>query len=565
MIGVVASPGDDAVIREFFELFKTPWEFHRWDSQYDAVLCSADVPVPTNAKLVIIYASSRTYADGVYDIRTRLQQPGSQLFWSGQRIPIYGASSTFPQKRSDLLLHENSGECAGFSDECEGVTIIRLGYDLFSEIRTLLATGQPALYARRPTLELHVALLRNLLTSSGLTLIEIPPVPEGHSFIACLTHDVDHPAIRQHKWDHTVFGFLYRAVIGSVRDFALRRIGLHQLFTSWAAAFKLPFVYLGWAQDFWKNFGPAYLDIEQGLASTFFFVPFRDKAGMTRDGSAPPFRAVRYCAADLADTIERLRKAGCEVGLHGIDAWRDADTSRRELNEICRLTDRFEVGVRMHWLYYDSESPMILENAGAAYDSTFGYNDTIGYRAGTTQAFKPLNARRLMELPLHVMDTALFYPSHLGLSFEQAIRLVREMLENTESFGGCITINWHDRSTAPERFWGAFYRDLIHDLATRGAWFATAGQAVSWFRKRRLASFETDCNGLVRLRLPKNHEDSLPGLRLRLHRGREKSEIVDRATQAYMDRVIDESGQAGCSFLRPIEQASSCDCFEIRV
>ncbi len=102
--------------------------------------------------------------------------------------------------------------------------------------------------------------------------------------------------------------------------------------------------------------------------------------------------------------------AGCEVGLHGIDAWLDSSKGREELEEIRRLTGASEIGVRMHWLYYDQQSPVALEKAGAAYDSTIGYNETVGYRAGTTQAYKPLEATRLLELPLHVMDTALFYP-----------------------------------------------------------------------------------------------------------------------------------------------------------
>ena len=48
--------------------------------------------------------------------------------------------------------------------------------------------------------------------------------------------------------------------------------------------------------------------------------------------------------------------------------------------------------MRMHWLYYDQQSPGVLEKAGAVYDSTIGYNETVGYRAGTTQAYKPLEA-----------------------------------------------------------------------------------------------------------------------------------------------------------------------------
>ena len=31
---------------------------------------------------------------------------------------------------------------------------------------------------------------------------------------------------------------------------------------------------------------------------------------------------------------------------------------------------------------------MTLEKAGFSYDSTVGYNETIGYRAGTAQVFK---------------------------------------------------------------------------------------------------------------------------------------------------------------------------------
>ena len=117
---------------------------------------------------------------------------------------------------------------------------------------------------------------------------------------------------------------------------------------------------------------------------------------------------------------------GCEVGLHGIDAWIDSARGIEEFEEIRSLTGISETGVRMHWLYYDQQSPVTLEEAGAAYDSTIGYRETVGYRAGTTQVYKPLQATRLLELPMHVMDTALFYPAYLGLSSRQATTLVTE-------------------------------------------------------------------------------------------------------------------------------------------
>ena len=55
--------------------------------------------------------------------------------------------------------------------------LARIGYDLFGEVRTLLTVGQPPENASIPTLELHIALLRDLIVVCGFPLVEIPPVP----------------------------------------------------------------------------------------------------------------------------------------------------------------------------------------------------------------------------------------------------------------------------------------------------------------------------------------------------------------------------------------------------
>src|SRR6202000_2305444 len=103
-----------------------------------------------------------------------------------------------------------------------------------------------------------------------------------------------------------------------------------------------------------------------------------------------------------------------------------------------------------------------------------GYNQTVGYRAGTTQAFKPLSALKMLELPMHMMDTALFYPSYLDLSPADAEKVVRRLVENVRQLGGVLTVNWHDRSIAPERLWDDFYINLLQVLKAENAWFPTA-------------------------------------------------------------------------------------------
>jgi hypothetical protein len=550
MIGVIADPTEQEVVREFFELFKTPWEFYCRNGQYEILLCAGDGPFDNTAKLVLCYAGRKTHFDDEQKIQTGLQRNNSRILsYQGNRIPIYGDSVPFPEKGSGLLTDEDSHECVAYLEQSRERVVARIGYDLFGEIRALLTVGQPPANANIPALELHIAFLRDLITGCGVSLVEIPPVPNGYPFIACLTHDVDHPSIRQHKWDHTLFGFLYRAIFGSLRNLIRGRMPVRDVIRNWAAVLKLPFVYLGLAKDFWGEFDDRYLELEKDLSSTFFVIPFKNYSGKTPHGPAPTFRAARYEAKDIADMIQKLMAAGCEVGLHGIDAWLDSSKGCEELEEIRRLTGISEIGVRMHWLYHDQQSPVVLEKAGAGYDSTIGYNETVGYRAGTAQVYKPLAASGLLELPLHVMDTALFYPDHLGLSPRQASTLLGRMVDNAVHFGGCLTINWHDRSIAPERLWEACYGDIVQDLKSREAWFSTAGQAVSWFRKRRAATFEADWAepGAVRAQVAVDHGNDLPGLRLRIHKARELSAIGAHGPEDYVDLVVDESVETSVS------------------
>jgi peptidoglycan/xylan/chitin deacetylase (PgdA/CDA1 family) len=537
MIGVIVSPAQQDVVREFFELFKTPWEFYREHRHYDVLLTTEDGLRGETATLVVSYAGRRL---NVYEQAMPVCSENSDcslLVYQGERIPIYGDVIRFPHRGGELLTDEDSQGCAAYLDHSGNRVMARIGYDLFGEVRRLLTVGQPPANAHIPTLELHIALLRNLINECGIPLVEIPPVPEGHRFIACLTHDVDHPSVRQHKWDHTTFGFLYRAVFGSLRSFLQRRMALRDLVRNWAATLKLPFVHMNLAKDFWRDFDDRYLELEKGIPSTFFVIPFKNYSGVSRSGQAPTFRAARYAAKDIAGTIKKLIAGGCEVGAHGLDAWLDSSRGREELNEIRGLTGVSEIGVRMHWLYYDEHSASILEKAGAAYDSTVGYNETVGYRAGTTQVYKPLQATHLLELPLHAMDTALFYPSHLGLSPSQAREVLDRMIENAVRFGGCLTINWHDRSIFPERLWETSYRDLLEDLKARGAWFSTAGEAVSWFRKRRAAVFEMDSTepcGISATAMS-DHEDNRPQLRLRIHNALESCQTGARRSEDYVD------------------------------
>jgi hypothetical protein len=285
-----------------------------------------------------------------------------------------------------------------------------------------------------------------------------------------------------------MWGFLYRATAGALRNRVRGRMGWRRLGASLKAAASLPLVYLGLARDFWLPF-EWYQRAERSLAATYYIIPFKGWPGDKVPGERARRRACAYDAGELADWIATLRRNGDEVGVHGIDAWHSVGRGVAERNRIQSMTGDASVGIRMHWLLSDDDTGRVLERAGFAYDSTAGYNDTVGYRNGTGQVFRPPGCRTLLELPLHIQDGAMFLSNRLDLSEEDAWqRCERFMLDATER-GGVLTILWHDRSHAAERFWGDFYLRLLAALAARGAWFGTAGQVVDWFRGRRQVTF----------------------------------------------------------------------------
>jgi hypothetical protein len=549
MIGVLASDVEHPVVREFFELFKTPWEFYRSGSQYEVLICS-DIRLPNNsAKLVLVYGGEQKSFDQQKGIESHSQRANTVLSYKGSRIPIYGNCMTFERTALQTLVHESTQRPAALEISSNGQKLVRIGFDLFQEIRHLLTRGQPPAQARIPALELHITVVRDLILGCGIALLEIPPIPAGYNFVVCLTHDVDHVGIRNHKCDHTMFGFLYRALIGSVIGFCKGRRSPKQLATNWMAAFALPFVYLGLAKDFWIQFD-RYIDLEKDLNSTFFVIPTKGDPGQDANRPGPSRRAARYTLGEIASQIDRLLSAHREIGLHGIDAWWDETKGRAELERIRCVTSASEVGVRMHWLFFDEQSPATLERAGFSYDSTIGYNETVGYRAGTTQAFKPLNVERILELPMHIMDTALFYPAYLNLSPKEARTVVASLIENAARFGGVLTVNWHDRSIAPERLWDDVYIRLLEDLKERQAWFATAKQTVSWFRKRRAAAIEsaTFAADAARVKVSLNQsDDDLPGLRVRLYKASAgqtgSSGRAEQQDAAFVDVACNNSGE----------------------
>ncbi len=489
MIGVISKPNQLEAVEEFFQLFKTPWEFYRPGTAYSVVIATSGELSNVRTKLLLVYGPEAKSIDSHFGIALGKRLESLHLTHRDCTIPTYGGVCTFADASSGSPCVMAGTETVGVRIDGSDTTIVRLGYDLFGEVEFLLTSGQPSENASSPALDAHISMLRAWILEGGIPLMEIPPVPAGRNFTVCLTHDIDFIGIRQHKFDHTMLGFLYRSTVGAMRALVRGRITIRRLFETWRAVASLPWVYLGWAKDFWEPF-QWYLTAEKGLPVTYFLIPFKHRAGERVPGPHASRRATAYDVTDLRAWVAILSGEGCELGVHGLDAWHSVEKGRAELRRVGEVTGQSSTGIRMHWLMHDSKTIGVLEEAGFAFDSTAGYNETVGYRNGTAQVFRPLGARTLLELPMHIQDGALFFPQRMDLSESQAQARCQPIIDHAIQSGGVLTLLWHDRSHGPERFWGDLYLRLLEQLKSLNVWFGQAGQVVTWFRQRRDVRFE---------------------------------------------------------------------------
>ena len=341
--------------------------------------------------------------------------------------------------------------------------------DIFKNIREQLNEGQMNLH--NPSVERWIDDLRTTL-KQYTTLVEIPPSPWGYPYMVALTHDVDSISVRQSSFKS--------ALVTAARCF---------LSFEMIAGMKILLAKIGMAEDPWLLFKKwRELEGKLGVRSTFYIIP--------------PFtrRCVRgyhqyreiYYTADQKE-LDALRDGGWEVGVHSMN-WDDPQAVIKEKEHIPG-----GVGNRTHWLLHDRDSWGILDAAGYEYDTTFGYDDDVGYRAGTTQVYQPENTTNLLELPLHIQDMGLFGKSCWALNKDEWIKIpclhmtektARDYLQqfflHMKSFGGVITILWHyEDLTAPRTWMIGTYLHLVDIVKKDGAWITTAKNVVNWFRIRR--------------------------------------------------------------------------------
>src|SRR6266487_5187240 len=174
MIAVATITEHRAAAREFFELFKTAWEFYRSGEEYEAVICCGVIPADIRASLVLVYASNELPFDRQHQLQV-LRQDHSQETpsYRGWRLPVYaGLASIIGNGKRDDAIAGKTKYSPATEIKVGGQSFVRIGYDLFAEVRHLLFTGQPAQFAHVPTIEVHITILRDILVEHQIPFEE---------------------------------------------------------------------------------------------------------------------------------------------------------------------------------------------------------------------------------------------------------------------------------------------------------------------------------------------------------------------------------------------------------
>ncbi|MGM0649621.1 MAG: hypothetical protein ACQES1_03825, partial [Bacteroidota bacterium] len=153
------------------------------------------------------------------------------------------------------------------------------------------------------------------------------------------------------------------------------------------------------------------------------------------------------------------------VGLHGTyNAYNNARLFGKELDRIKKLYPEISEG-RQHYLRFDNPVTwQIWNDYNLKVDSSVGFSDDAGFKAGTCFDYHPFNVLTkeklaLIERPLTVMDTALFKRE---FSHNEMLELINNLYKTIKSHNGNFVLLWHNNNLTNSGF--KSYKNLYENI-----------------------------------------------------------------------------------------------------
>lgn len=278
--------------------------------------------------------------------------------------------------------------------------------------------------------------------------------PENKKFSVCLTHDIDdiYPPISQ-----TILSSLC-----CIKNFNFDELKKQLYWKDKGNEFS----------PYWNFKKIMKLEDKYDAKSSFFFL------ATNRD-----VNRFRYDIEDLENELSFIIDKDFEIGLHGgYYSYNNLEEIQKEKKRLEKVAGKNVIGYRNHYLQFEfPDTWELLAKAGFEYDTTFGYNEMVGFRNGLCRPFRPFNINTnkeidILEIPLVVMDGALFSPLR---STYNAWEDVKKLIDAVEKYNGVLTLLWHNSAfNCPFRdHWFKLYEKILEYVYKKNS-FITSGEEI---------------------------------------------------------------------------------------
>jgi len=325
-------------------------------------------------------------------------------------------------------------------------------------------------FADIPVVDRYCEIFRQALEIAFSTKIYCEIWPSGKKFALSLSHDIDYYGYGELRYHKPMIIYKKgRKTDGSSKIYKRIKYMFRWAFKSFYSAEK-EFAKLV------KN------EKKKSANATYFLLSKRDD----------PDDRKNYLYRDRSSSQLKKILLESQVGLHG------SETTAFNAEKLIQEKENYQKyfpepqGFRAHFLFFEYQQFFRnLENAGLKYDTSLGYREHTGYRAGISYPFFPFNNDdnrpfNVLEIPFTVMDVTLISPLMMNLSVSAGRLHIRKLINEAFKNNGHVSILWHNNTFdfIDNRFWGKLYWQIIDFCQKNEGWVCSTDDMYNWWLKR---------------------------------------------------------------------------------
>ncbi|MDP4177090.1 MAG: hypothetical protein Q8900_01955 [Bacillota bacterium] len=196
----------------------------------------------------------------------------------------------------------------------------------------------------------------------------------------------------------------------------------------------------------------------------------------------------RYELKDILVQINELKSEKFVIGLHtNYFSYDNEDSIKDEIKAIEDFTSTKVLSCRNHYLRFKVPNTWYnLSNSGILCDSTIGYSDKNGFRAGIADGFIPFDVNEnklinIFEVPLVIMDGIIM---EKNISFCEKWDVIRNILDEVILHKGTVSVLWHQRVIENSEY-KDMYEKILDYVNEKSGSFVISDELIKRYNKQQ--------------------------------------------------------------------------------